>query len=164
MAANSRLLMWVAVALMVALIVVTAFVMAGGGGPGLPVLNAPRCRCRSRFPCKEGRGRGRMRLAQNPGDLAKLVESGDLRRLARALTRYDAVQLGAQLDNLKPHAQEIVLPHLPVERRAAALAGMRYEVAAELIGRLAQKEAAGLLDNLKAMMPRTSSGASMRPS
>jgi hypothetical protein len=36
LAANSRLLMWVAVALMVALIVVTAFVMAGGGGPALP--------------------------------------------------------------------------------------------------------------------------------
>ena len=35
-AANSRLLMWIAVTLMVALIVVTAFVMAGGGGPGLP--------------------------------------------------------------------------------------------------------------------------------
>ena len=36
LAANSRLLMWIAVTLMVALIVVTAFVMAGGGGPGLP--------------------------------------------------------------------------------------------------------------------------------
>ncbi len=34
--ANSRLLMWIAVALMVALIVVTAFVMAGGGGPAQP--------------------------------------------------------------------------------------------------------------------------------
>ena len=90
-----------------------------------------------------------MRLAQNPGDLAKLVESGDLRRLARTLARYDVVQLGAQLDNLEPHAQELVLQHLPVERRAAALAGMRYEVAAQLIGRLAPEEAAGLLDNLE---------------
>lgn len=36
LAANSRLLMWIAVTLMVALIVVTAFVMAGGNGPGLP--------------------------------------------------------------------------------------------------------------------------------
>lgn len=35
-ASNSRLLMWIAVALMVAVIVVTAFVMAGGRGPGLP--------------------------------------------------------------------------------------------------------------------------------
>ena len=36
LAANSRLLMWIAVALMVALIVATAFVMAGGSTPGLP--------------------------------------------------------------------------------------------------------------------------------
>lgn len=36
LAANSRLLMWIAVALMVALIVATAFVMAGGSAPGLP--------------------------------------------------------------------------------------------------------------------------------
>ncbi|MBA3546257.1 MAG: helix-turn-helix domain-containing protein [Nannocystis sp.] len=35
-ASNSRLLMWIAVALMVAVIVVTAFVMAGGRGPILP--------------------------------------------------------------------------------------------------------------------------------
>lgn len=35
-ASNSRLLMWIAVALMVAVIVVTAFVMAGGRGPVLP--------------------------------------------------------------------------------------------------------------------------------
>ena len=35
-ASNSRLLMWIAVALMVAVIVVTAFVMAGGRPPGLP--------------------------------------------------------------------------------------------------------------------------------
>jgi hypothetical protein len=35
-ASNSRLLMWIAVALMVAVIVVGAFVMAGGRGPGLP--------------------------------------------------------------------------------------------------------------------------------
>ena len=35
-ASNSRLLMWVAVSLLIALIVVTAFVMAGGTGPGLP--------------------------------------------------------------------------------------------------------------------------------
>jgi len=35
-ASNSRLLMWIAVALMVAVIVVTSFVMAGGRGPGLP--------------------------------------------------------------------------------------------------------------------------------
>lgn len=90
-----------------------------------------------------------MRLAQNPGDLAKLVESGDLRRLARTLARFDVVQLGAELDNLEPAAQELVLQHLPVERRAAALAGMRYEVAAQLIGRLAPEEAAGLLDNLE---------------
>jgi transcriptional regulator with XRE-family HTH domain len=35
-ASNSRLLMWIAVALMVGVIVVTAFIMAGGRGPGLP--------------------------------------------------------------------------------------------------------------------------------
>ncbi len=35
-ATNSRLLMWIAVSLLIALIVVTAFVMAGGSGPGLP--------------------------------------------------------------------------------------------------------------------------------
>ena len=35
-ASNSRLLMWIAVSLLIALIVVTAFVMAGGTGPGLP--------------------------------------------------------------------------------------------------------------------------------
>jgi len=35
-AANSRLLMWIAVALMVGVIVVTAFIMAGGRGPMLP--------------------------------------------------------------------------------------------------------------------------------
>jgi transcriptional regulator with XRE-family HTH domain len=35
-ASNSRLLMWIAVALMVAVIVVGAFVMAGGRAPGLP--------------------------------------------------------------------------------------------------------------------------------
>lgn len=35
-ASNSRLLMWIAVSLMIAVIVVTAFVMAGGHGPSLP--------------------------------------------------------------------------------------------------------------------------------
>ena len=35
-ASNSRLLMWIAVSLMIALIVVTAFVMAGGTAPNLP--------------------------------------------------------------------------------------------------------------------------------
>lgn len=35
-ASNSRLLMWIAVSLLIALIVVTAFVMASGSGPGLP--------------------------------------------------------------------------------------------------------------------------------
>jgi len=35
-ASNSRLLMWIAVTLMVALIVVTAFVMAGGTAPNPP--------------------------------------------------------------------------------------------------------------------------------
>lgn len=35
-ASNSRLLMWIAVSMLIALIVVTAFVMAGGTGPGLP--------------------------------------------------------------------------------------------------------------------------------
>jgi hypothetical protein len=35
-ASNSRLLMWIAIGLMIAVIVVTAFVMAGGGPPGLP--------------------------------------------------------------------------------------------------------------------------------
>lgn len=35
-ASNSRLLMWIAVSLMIALIVVTAFVMAGGIAPNLP--------------------------------------------------------------------------------------------------------------------------------
>jgi len=35
-ASNSRLIMWIAVALMVGVIVVTAFIMAGGRGPGLP--------------------------------------------------------------------------------------------------------------------------------
>lgn len=35
-ASNSRLLMWIAVSLLIALIVVTAFVMASGSGPSLP--------------------------------------------------------------------------------------------------------------------------------
>ena len=35
-ASNSRLIMWIAVALMVGVIVVTAFIMAGGRAPGLP--------------------------------------------------------------------------------------------------------------------------------
>jgi len=35
-ASNSRLLMWIAVSLMIALIVVTAFVMAGGTAPNPP--------------------------------------------------------------------------------------------------------------------------------
>ena len=91
-----------------------------------------------------------MRLAQNPAtDLAKLVESGDVRRLARALTRFDDVQLGAQLDNLEQVAQDMVLQHLPSERRPLVFARMRYEVAAQIIGRLAPEEAAGLLDNLE---------------
>ena len=91
-----------------------------------------------------------MRLALNPAtDLAKLVQSGDVRRLARALTRYDDVQVGAQLDNLEPAEQDAVLQHLPAERRPKVLSRMRYEVAAEIIGRLAPEEAAGLLDNLE---------------
>jgi magnesium transporter len=91
-----------------------------------------------------------MRLAHNPAtDLAKLVESGDVRRLARALTRFDDVQLGAQLDNLDAVAQDMVLQHLPAERRPVVLACMRYEVAAQIIGRLAPEEAAGLLDDLE---------------
>lgn len=91
-----------------------------------------------------------MRLAHNPAtDLAKLVESGDVRRLARALTRFDDVQLAAQLDNLEAVAQDMVLQHLPAERRPLVLGCMRYEVAAQIIGRLAPEEAAGLLDDLE---------------
>lgn len=91
-----------------------------------------------------------MLLALNPSaDLAKLVQSGDMRRLARALTRIDDVQLGAQVDNLEPAEQDAVLQHLPAERRPKVLSCMRYEVAAEIIGRLAPQEAAGLLDNLE---------------
>ncbi len=91
-----------------------------------------------------------MRPPQSPAnDLAKLVKSGDVRRLARALARCDDVQLGAQLDNLEPGEQDMVFAHLPAERRPAALAGMRYEVAAQIIGRLAPEEAAGLLDGLE---------------
>ncbi len=91
-----------------------------------------------------------MLLALNPSaDLAKLVQSGDMRRLARALTRIDDVQLGAQVDNLEPAEQDAVFQHLPGERRPKVLSRMRYEVAAEIIGRLAPQEAAGLLDNLE---------------
>lgn len=91
-----------------------------------------------------------MRLLYNPAnDLAKLVKSGDVRRLARALARCDDPQLGAQLDNLEPREQDMVFAHLPAERRPAVLAGMRPEVAAQIIGRLAPEEAAGLLDGLE---------------
>ena len=91
-----------------------------------------------------------MRLPPSPAnDLAKLVQSGDVRRLARALTRHDDVQLGALLDNLEPAEQDMVFAHLPSERRAGALASMRYEVAAQIIGRLAPEKAAGLLDGLE---------------
>jgi magnesium transporter len=86
----------------------------------------------------------------NPAaDLVKLVRARDPRRLARALTRLDAVQIAAQLDNLEAGEQDFVLQHLAQERRPKVLSAMRYEVAAEVIGRLAPEEAAGLLDRLE---------------
>lgn len=90
-----------------------------------------------------------MSPALNHNDLARLVHAGDPRRLARALARLDEVQIAAYLDNFEPHEQELVFQALAGPRRPRVLAAMRYEVAAELIGRLAPEEAAGLLDNLE---------------
>ncbi len=82
-------------------------------------------------------------------DLVKLIHEGDLRRLARGLARFDDVQLGARMDTLEPDEQDLVLQHLPAERRTEVFSCMRYEVAAELISRLAPEVAAGLLDGLE---------------
>jgi magnesium transporter len=91
-----------------------------------------------------------MSPALNQNDLARLVQIGDMRRVARALARLDDVQIAGYLDNFEPREQDLVFQALPSDRRPNVLASMRYEVAAELINRLAPEEAAGLLDNLQA--------------
>lgn len=73
-----------------------------------------------------------------------------MRRVARALARLDDVQIAAYLDNFERHEQDLVFSALAGDRRPRVLSAMRYEVAAELIGRLAPEEAAGLLDDLQA--------------
>lgn len=90
-----------------------------------------------------------MTPALNQNDLARLVHAGDPRRVARALARLDAVHIAGYLDNFEPHEQDLVFQALPAERRPHVLAAMRYEVAADLIGRRAPEEAAGLLGDLQ---------------
>lgn len=91
-----------------------------------------------------------MSPALNQNDLARLVQIGDMRRVARALARLDDVQIAGYLDNFEPREQDLVFQALAGDRRPNVLSAMRYEVAAELIGRLAPEEAAGLLDNIQA--------------
>lgn len=91
-----------------------------------------------------------MTPALNQNDLARLVRTGDPRRIARALARLDDVQIAAYLDNFEPHEQDLVFQALPAERRPPVLASMRYEVAAEVISRRAPEEAAGLLEVVEA--------------
>jgi magnesium transporter len=91
-----------------------------------------------------------MSPALNQNDLARLVQIGDMRRVARALARLDDVQIAGYLDNFEPREQDLVFPALASDRRPKVLSAMRYEVAAELINRCAPEEAAGLLDDLQA--------------
>jgi magnesium transporter len=77
-----------------------------------------------------------------------LLRARDLRRLRRTLARLDDVQVAAQLDNLQPEAQLLVLAHLNPERRGEVLASMRYEAAAQVVMQLAPDDAASLLDDL----------------
>ena len=67
----------------------------------------------------------------------ELLHDGDHRRLRRVLTRFDEVQIAAQLDNLGPDDQRVIMGLLPVDRRAPVLGNMRYEAAAILVARLA---------------------------
>lgn len=77
-----------------------------------------------------------------------LLKRGDLRRLRRALTRLDEVQIASQLDNLDPDDLQQVLQLLPTERRPLVVAKMRYEAVGALLGRIAPEQAAELVDEL----------------
>ncbi|MBK8719566.1 MAG: magnesium transporter [Deltaproteobacteria bacterium] len=90
-----------------------------------------------------------MASSRAPTDLIHaLLREGDERRLRRALTRQDDVQLGSQLDNLALAEQERILRLLPGDRRPRVLSQMRYEAAATLVAHFAPEEAAALLDDL----------------
>ncbi len=82
-------------------------------------------------------------------DLGRLIRRNELRRLARALQRLDAVQIAAQMDKFGSEGQDRILQVLPVERRAEVFAELRYETAADIVRRLAPQEAADLLDDLE---------------
>ncbi|MCA9708790.1 MAG: magnesium transporter [Myxococcales bacterium] len=79
-----------------------------------------------------------------------LLRMGDVRRLRRALSRQDDVQVASQLDNLDVDDQTRVLQLLPAERRPQVLEAMRHEAAAVLVAQLAPEQAAHLLDDLEA--------------
>lgn len=82
-------------------------------------------------------------------DLARMLRRHEGRRLARALQKMDAVQIAREVDNFAPEDQDQLLQILPVERRAAVFAELRYETAADIMRRLAPQEAADILDDLE---------------
>jgi magnesium transporter len=84
-----------------------------------------------------------------PIELDQVLRTADLRTLARKLTRLDDVQIASQVDNLDRSSGERVFQALPVERRAAVFACLRYETAVSFVRRLAPEEAARLLDDLE---------------